>query len=86
VSATKEFLYELEEFVWLIEFAGLSFEQRGKAIELCNEWYDKYSSYEEREADIYHEWFDTAYSLIEEDGGENWATGKQAERLLSLVS
>jgi hypothetical protein len=84
MSATKNFLYELEEFVWLIEFAGLSFEQRGKAIELMrNGLMDKFG---EAKAGEFAEWFDTAYDLIEEDGGENWATGKQAERLLSLVS
>ena len=84
MSATKEFLYELEEFVWLIEFAGLSFEQRGKAIELMrNGLIDKFG---EATAGEFDEWFDLAYEIVEEDGGSDWATGKQAERLLSLVA
>lgn len=87
MSATKNFLYDFQEFVWLIEFADLSFEQRGKAIQLCNDWYDQFSSFEERETpDDYLGWFDTAYELIEEDGGKEWATVRQAERLLSWVA
>jgi hypothetical protein len=84
MSATKEFLYELEEFVWLVEFAGLSFEQRGKAINLMrNSLAEKFG---DATAGEFAEWFDLAYEFIEEDGGKDWATGLQAERLLSWVA
>lgn len=83
MSATKNFLYDLQEYVWLIEFAPISFEQRGKAIELMrNGLIDKFG---EATAGEFTEWFDLAYEFIEEDGGQDWATGKQAERLLSWV-
>jgi hypothetical protein len=84
MSATKNFLYDLQEYVWLIEFAGLSFEQRGKAIELMrNGLIDKFG---EAITSEFNEWFDLAYEFVEEDGGADWATGKHAERLLSLVA
>lgn len=82
MSATKEFLYELQEFVWLIEFAPLTFEQRGKAITLYHEWVrERFEP-----ARLVVDYYDTAYELTEENGGADWATGKQAERLLSLVA
>jgi hypothetical protein len=84
MSATKEFLYELQEYVWLIEFAGLSFEQRGKAIELMrNGLIDKFG---EATAGEFAEWFDLAFEFVEEDGGTDWAIGRQAERLRALVA
>jgi len=76
MSATKNFLYGFQEFVWLIEFADLSFEQRGRAIEI----------YRQKFGEVSPEWFDTAYELLEEDGGADWAIGKQAERLRALVA
>lgn len=83
MSATKEFLYELEEYVWLIEFAGVSFEGRGRAIKLMRDWLD--TRFGNNMAGDISEWFDAAYELIEQDGGLNWATGNHAKRLLNLV-
>lgn len=83
MSKTKEFLYELQEFVWLIEFAGLTFEQRGKAIELMRDWGEKRFG---GLGQITPDWYDAAYELIEEADGKEWATGRQAERLLSWVA
>lgn len=85
MSWTKEFLYELQEYVWLIEFAGLTFEERGKANELMRAWYDRKFEPNDRKFDELNEWFDNAYELILETGGQDWATGLQAERLLSWV-
>jgi hypothetical protein len=85
MSAMKELFYELEEFVWLIEFAGLTFEERGKANELLRVWYEKNFSPEGQQFDELNEWFDTAYELIEQDGGADWAKGLEAERLLGMV-
>lgn len=84
MSATKEFLYELEEFVWLIEFAPITFRQRGKAIELMRCFLTADGA--KPLLPEYADWFDTAYELVEEDGGQDWATGLQAERLLSWVA
>ena len=83
MSATKNFLYDLQEYVWLVEFAPITFRQRGKAIELmrCFLTDDGTREVQPETAD----WFDTAYELIEQDGGRDWATGLHAERLLSWV-
>lgn len=84
MSATKQFLYELQEYVWLVEFAPLTFQQRGKAIELMRDFAENKLGH----SDCVHfaEWFDIAYELTEENGGADWATGKEAERLLSWVA
>jgi hypothetical protein len=85
MSATKEFLYDVQEFVWLIEFAPITFRQRGKARELMVIfWTD--DGTRQVDANEFNGWYSTAYELIEEDGGRDWATGKHAERLLSWVA
>jgi hypothetical protein len=84
MSATKEFLYDLQEYVWLLEFAELNFEQRGRARQLFDNF--MITKFPQVYAEGFNDWFDTAYELIEIDGGKDWATGKHAERLLGLVS
>ena len=85
MSATKEFLYEVQEYVWLVEFAPLTFRQRGKAIELMRCYWTADGT-REVDPDEFNGWFDTAYELIAEQGGYDWATPKEAERLLSWVA
>ena len=84
MSNTKNFLYDLEEYVWLIEFAPITFRQRGRAIELMRGFLTKDGAVTIDPVES-AEWFDTAYELIEQDGGQDWATGKHAERLLSWL-
>jgi len=83
MSATKEFLYELQRYVWLIEFGGLTFEERGRAIELMHEWL--FNEFGESYGPEFNEWFDAAYELIEEGGGSEWASGLEAKTLLDMV-
>ena len=85
MSATGDFLIELTDYVWLVEFADLSFEQRGKAREVLYDWLkNKFGN--TIDLSEFNGWFDNAYDLAEEHGGKEWATGKHAERLLSLVA
>ena len=85
MSATKDFVIELADYVWLIEFAGLSFEKRGKAIQIYRQFLaDKFGDLADS-PDI-NNWFDTAYEMVLEYDGAEWATGKHADRLLSLVA
>lgn len=83
MSATNEFLIDLADYVWLVEFAPLSFEGRGRARELFDEF--MLSKFGQDLAHGFNEWYDRAYELCEEYGGSEWATGKHAQRLLSLV-
>ena len=84
MSATKDFLYDVQEFVWLIEFAPITFRQRGKARELMVIfWTDDGSR--KVDPDEFNDWYSTAYELIEEQGGVDWACDREAERLLSWV-
>lgn len=85
MSATKNFLYDLQEYVWLVEFAPLTFRQRGKAIELMRCFLTDDNT-RVVDPDEFNNWFDTAYELIDEDGGQDWATGLHAERLLGWVA
>lgn len=85
MSATKDFVIELADYVWLIEFAGLSFEKRGKAIELYHKFLtDKFGALA-NSPDMAN-WFDAAYEMVLEYDGAEWATKKHAERLLGMVS
>ena len=83
MSATKEFLYELERYVWLIEFGGLTFEERGRASELMHAWL--LADYGESYRAEFNAWFDIAYELVEEGGGELFISGLEAETLLGMV-
>jgi hypothetical protein len=85
MSATGDFLIELTDYVWLIEFAGLSFEQRGKAQDVLHGYLEaKFGN--NISGNDFCAWFDSAYDLALEHGGADWATGKHAERLLSWVA
>jgi hypothetical protein len=84
MSATGNFIIELADYVWLIEFADLSFEKRGKAIDVYYKFLtDKFGAFDPVEM---ANWFDSAYETVLEHEGADWATGKHAERLLSLVA
>jgi hypothetical protein len=84
MSATGNFVIELADYVWLIEFANLSFEKRGKAIEIYHKFLtDKFGEFDPVEM---AGWFDSAYETVLEFDGAEWATGKHAERLLSWVA
>jgi hypothetical protein len=85
MSATKEFLFDVADYVWLIEFAGLSFEKRGKAIELYHNFLtDKFGDL--ANSPEMAAWFDNAYEMVLEHDGAEYARGKHAERLLGMVA
>ena len=85
MSATGNFVIELADYVWLIEFADLSFEKRGKAIEVYHKFLtDKFG--DTILLSEFADWFDAAYETVLENDGAEWATGKHAERLLAMVA
>ncbi len=85
MSKTKDFLFEIADYVWLIEFAPLTFEERGRARDLLNDfWANKFKGLDDV-WDGFNDWYNSAYEMVAENDGEGYATGAMRERLLSWV-
>lgn len=83
MSSTKNFMEELADYVWLLEFADISFEERGRANALLRDYLINKFGTDSPEG--FNGFYDSTYEMVEEYGGKDYAFGRMKERLLAMV-